>query len=312
LIADLGLADVLADAGVAIARARLHLDARPIAVQAFGGAAGGDIRVLSAARVEAALRAAAERASAVRVDGCEATDLESPAAPVTIRTVGPDGERRWRARHLVGCDGAGSWLRGELGVNTPGWPYPRDYWTADFPDEPALAGEALAWLGVDGLVQAMPLPRERRRWLVCRLGRVKAPDADEFRRLVRLRTGVDLPTPLADLRTIRADCARVVTAVAFDCTLAGEAARRLSPLGGQSVSLHWQNAADLADTLLADGALADWDQRAHPRYDAARRRAERLMTAGRPGVAAAWRARLLALVLRSPFADRLPPLGISD
>jgi 2-polyprenyl-6-methoxyphenol hydroxylase-like FAD-dependent oxidoreductase len=67
---------------------------------------------------------AAERGAEIR-RGHELVGLSQDDAGVTAEVRGPDGPSRLTARYLVGCDGAGSRVRGLAGIPFPGVTYPQ-------------------------------------------------------------------------------------------------------------------------------------------------------------------------------------------
>jgi 4,5-epoxidase len=84
---------------------------------------------------------------------------ESTAVEVRTRT--RDGERSLRAGWLVGCDGAHSGVRGLMGVDFEGRPFPETLVLADVeltepPD--GADGEGTMWLHPDGMIGIVPLP----------------------------------------------------------------------------------------------------------------------------------------------------------
>jgi 2-polyprenyl-6-methoxyphenol hydroxylase-like FAD-dependent oxidoreductase len=222
-------------------------------------------------------------------------------------------ERRMRARLVVGCDGMHSTVRRMAGIGFRGADYPDVYVMGDFPDT-GTRPDAEIHLHPEGLVESIPLPGDRRRWVVktrilpakCRREDVVTP--------VRGRLGVDLSRGVHYmLSAFRVQHYLAETFVRGRFVLTGDAAHVISPIGGQGMNLGWLDARCLAGMLGAaagDGAAlkAGLERYAGSRRAAAekaRRRGEFNMRLGR---AFRWplpRHALVRAMLSRPAANRM-------
>ncbi|WP_432506666.1 FAD-dependent oxidoreductase [Kineococcus arenarius] len=227
----------------------------------------------------------------------------------------PPAVRTWRARVVVGADGARSRVRALAGVDVDARPYPDTYLMGDVTDTTADGSDAAIHLEPAGVVESFPLPGGVRRWVV-HTGRVPAePRADVLAALVAERTGEVLDpasSSMVSAFTVRRRLARRL--VAGRCVLIGDAAHEISPIGGQGMTLGWLDAQALAPLLvrsLHGGAPGAADLRALPgfrRFERTRTRAARsaarragLNTVlGRPltGAGGAGRAVLVRVLVR--------------
>lgn len=168
------------------------------------------------------------------------------------------------AGYVVGCDGAHSRVRHELGLPFEGQPYPQDWLLADV----ALAGAG----GIDAVhlffrPNGMPLaciPMGGNRWRLVmanagdRGGR--APTLDEIRDLVRERA--PWPIEVSDpvwLASFRSHLRSTTTYRRGRVFLAGDAAHIHSPAGGQGMNTGMVDAHNLSWklALVAEGRAPD-------------------------------------------------------
>lgn len=225
----------------------------------------------------------------------------------------------WRARMLVGADGAHSRVRVRAGIATDAKPYPDAYLMGDFADTTGDSSTAAVYLEPDGVVESFPLPQGVRRW-VAHTGQVAQPRPDALAAIVAQRTGevVDpSSSTMISAFTVRRQLAsRMVTRRQV---LIGDAAHEISPIGGQGMTLGWLDALALApllsDTLaLSNGkplqTLACFRDFERVRLHAARRaarQAELNMALGRPAplLAAQTRETLVKAMLSTPVRHQL-------
>jgi hypothetical protein len=177
------------------------------------------------------------------------------AVDVTAR--GPDGATTTiRAPYVVGCDGAHSTVRDELGLRFDGHDYANDWLLADValdwdraPDEVYIVLNAAGRAAV-----FMPLPAGRWRVVLYFAGdRAEnlAPTLDEVAELVSQRmpgVGVSDPSWLAAFRTTRRSAAAYRRGRAL---LAGDAVHVHSPAGGQGLNTGLLEAQNLGWKLAA-------------------------------------------------------------
>ncbi len=174
--------------------------------------------------------------------GTELTGLSDEPTSVTARVRDADGQPRViTVGHVVGCDGAHSRVRHELGLPFRGHPYPQDWLLADVRlDWARPENEVHAFFRAD----ATPLicfPMREHRWrLVVPLAGDRAPgppDLAEIQRLAGQRApepvAVSDPTWLASFNSHRRS---TNTYRRGHMLLAGDAVHIHSPAGGQGMN----------------------------------------------------------------------------
>jgi 2-polyprenyl-6-methoxyphenol hydroxylase-like FAD-dependent oxidoreductase len=259
VLAAAGVADALADQGVAISRGTARSRDRPVADLAF------DPPVLAVPQwrteeiLEARLTALAPTAlrRGVRAVGVAGVGPER----ATVRAAGAEGEPRlFRGRWVVAADGARSPLRGALGIPVRERAYPDAYVMGDFADQTADASAAVLYLEPEGIVESFPLPGGVRRWVVHTDALVTDATPNALAALIAQRTGAVVDpasTTMLSSFTVRERLAasmrrrRVV--------LVGDAAHEVSPIGGQGMTLGWLDAEAFAP-LLADPTHDGWPE----------------------------------------------------
>ena len=90
--------------------------------------------------------------------------LEQDDEGVTAWLKGPDGEEQVRCRYLVGCDGARSRVRAQLGIAFEGSTYPRAYTLGEVKVDWPLQEEMHRFLGEGETVVAVPMGGGRYRF----------------------------------------------------------------------------------------------------------------------------------------------------
>ncbi|MGW0324486.1 SDR family oxidoreductase [Nocardia sp. NPDC003183] len=207
-------------------------------------------------RLEAVLGERALEAGAVLRRGHRVTTLTAQAGAVLIDTVTPDGERHThRGAYLVGCDGERGTVRELAGFELAGLEAGREMLRADVAgiDIPARRFERLP----HGLAVSSRWPDGSTRVMVHVYGAAPragggepefAEIADAWERVTGESIGHG--TPLwrnafddTSLQVTRYRRGRVL--------LAGDAAHRQMPVGGQALNLGLQDAADLSGRLIA-------------------------------------------------------------
>ena len=193
-------------------------------------------------QTECLLRARVAELGGVIEQGAELTGLTDEAAGVTARVRDADGQPRViTAGYVVGCDGAHSRVRHELGLPFHGHPYPQDWLLADVRlDWSRPENVVHAFFRADGLpLVCMPMRDHRWRLVVPFAGdrTSGAPDLDEIQQLVDQRAPervvVSDPTWLASF-----NCHRRSTDVyrRGHVLLAGDAVHIHTPAGGQGMN----------------------------------------------------------------------------
>jgi 2-polyprenyl-6-methoxyphenol hydroxylase-like FAD-dependent oxidoreductase len=144
---------------------RFYSEGRCLASLEFGrcGSRFGFVLDLPQDQTEQLLRARVTELGGVVENGAELTGLAAGPDVVTA-TVG--GRGTITAEYVVGCDGAHSRVRRELGLTFHGHPYPRDWLLADVLLEWDLREDAMhAFFRPDGL-PVIFFPMRGQRWRV--------------------------------------------------------------------------------------------------------------------------------------------------
>ncbi|WP_432496741.1 FAD-dependent oxidoreductase [Kineococcus auxinigenes] len=340
VLEDLGLVDAALAQGVRVERGVARSRGRHLGELGFDRAWPRTPFVLTLPqhRTEALLAARlAELAPGALHRGQEVVDVHERGGSVHVRAVdhlagtapaagaepgsAPTVVRTWRARVVVGADGARSRVRALSGIGVDTRPYPDTYLMGDVADTTTDGTDAAIHLEPAGVVESFPLPGGVRRWVV-HTGRVPAePRAGVLAALVAERTGELLDpasSTMVSTFTVRRRLARRL--VLGRCVLIGDAAHEISPIGGQGMTLGWLDAQALAPLLvglLRHGAGGAADLRSTPgfrRFERARaraarsgaRRAELNTVLGRPlaGAGGSGRAVLVRVLLGTPLRHR--------
>ena len=182
-----------------------------------------------------------------------ALEARDAAMDVTLRT--PDGERRVRARLLVGADGTESFVRGALGIDVERHDYGQSAFVTTLTVDKPLNGAAYERFTDSGPVALLPLGANR-AGLVLSVPSADAPqigalDDDAFIAFVHERFGYRAgrfskpgrrkPYPLARALAARTTATRAV--------LVGNAAQTVHPVGAQGFNLGLRDALTLAELL---------------------------------------------------------------
>ena len=254
----------------------------------------------------------------------EEAGLVHVRAERTARDGSPAGTRTWRARVLVGADGAHSRVRELAGVTTRLHPYPDTYLMGDFADGTGDGTTAAIHLEPGGVVESFPLPGGVRRWVAHTGSGLREACPRALAALVEQRTG-HAPDP-ASATMVSAFAVRrrlVRRMVTGRQVLIGDAAHEISPIGGQGMTLGWLDALALAPLLVRAVGEDGGDDPGRPlrslpgfrRFERTRRRAavaaarcaELNMSLGRPGAGARRGARdvLVRALLSTPLRHLL-------
>ena len=249
-----GIAERLVARGGPIRRMHMYVDGKRLVTMGFqhNGSWFGYGLSIPQRETELVLR---ERIAELdgRVDGqTELLDFEQDEEGVSARIMSRSGEiETVRCEYVVGCDGAHSTVRHQLGLKFDGQPYPQQWLMVDARLDWALsADEAHSFFRSDGGSLALfPLPGGIWRVVLPFAGERGAdePTLEEIQRLVDQRAPRKLtlsdPTWVTNFRCqLRStDTFRVGRIL-----LAGDASHIHSPAGGQGMNTGMQDAFNLA------------------------------------------------------------------
>jgi 2-polyprenyl-6-methoxyphenol hydroxylase-like FAD-dependent oxidoreductase len=263
----MGLAERFVDRGQAVRWFSFYTDGRPrLSLDlARNGTRFPFLLDIPQHQTEALLRARVAELGGVIEQGAELAGLADGPDGVTATVRDTDGwSRVITAGYAVGCDGAHSRVRHELGLPFRGHPYPQDWLLADVRldwDRPENEVHAFFRAAATPLV-AFPM-REHRWRLVVPLAGDRTPgppDLAEIQRLADERApepvAVSDPTWLASFRCHRRS---TDTYRRGHVLLAGDAVHIHTPAGGQGMNTGITDAHNLGWklALVADGRAPD-------------------------------------------------------
>jgi 2-polyprenyl-6-methoxyphenol hydroxylase-like FAD-dependent oxidoreductase len=263
----MGLAERFTEHGQVVRHLRFYSQGRCLTSLEFArcGSRFGFLLDLPQDETERLLRARITELGGVVEQGAELTGLAAGADAVTASIRGNAGQAQMiTAGYVVGCDGAHSRVRSELGLTFHGHPYPQDWLLADVLLDWDLREDSVhAFFRPDGLPMIL-FPMRGHRWRLTlpfagsRVG--QAPTLDEIQELTDQRAPrpvtVSDPTWLANFRCHRrsaSGCRR------GRVLLAGDAVHIHSPAGGQGVNTGMADAHNLGWklALVASGRAPD-------------------------------------------------------
>ena len=263
----MGLAERFTERGQVVRHLRFYSRGRCLTSLEFArcGSRFGFLLDLPQDETERLLRARITELGGLVEQGAELTGLAAGGDAVTASMRGGAGQAQTiTAGYVVGCDGAHSRVRSELGLTFHGHPYPQDWLLADVLLDWDLREDAVhAFFRPDGL-PAIFFPMRGHRWRLTlpfagnRGG--QAPTLEEIQELTDQRAPrpvtVSDPTWLANFRCHRrsaSGCRR------GRVLLAGDAVHIHSPAGGQGVNTGVADAHNLGWklALVASGRAPD-------------------------------------------------------
>jgi len=219
-------------------------------------------------------------------------DVLCPATPVEMAvesgfaSIMLEEGRQLRASLVVAADGVSSWVRTQAGIAAEMRPYGELGVVANFECEKPHFGTAFQWFRADGVLAWLPLPGKRISivWATpeARARELLAASPAELCERVTAAGG----RRLGELQLITAPAGfplrwmKTAALVAPRLALIGDAAHAVHPLSGHGINLGFQDAAALADCLLAQPSGADCGAEAGLRPYAAARVAETLLVRG--------------------------------
>jgi 2-polyprenyl-6-methoxyphenol hydroxylase-like FAD-dependent oxidoreductase len=248
----MGLADAFLSAGQRIAGVNVYGESRPIAHAAFGMLDTRYPFVLGVPQdeTERILEERVARLGARVERNTELISLAQRESSVSVRLRNADRVEEVETDWLLGCDGAHSTVREQLGISFPGATYPELFVLADIKVVGDLDhADAQVWLQREGALAFFPLPEDRWRLIITNsppdwhgepsLAQCQALVVE--RGLERLRLGD--PRWTSVFRIHRREAARFRDSRVL---LLGDAAHIHSPVGGQGMNMGIQDAFNLA------------------------------------------------------------------
>jgi 2-polyprenyl-6-methoxyphenol hydroxylase-like FAD-dependent oxidoreductase len=173
----------------------------------------------------------------------EVTSVSQEAELVSAEAAGIKITADW----LIACDGHRSTIRSACGITTHGGDYGCHFSMADFKDASPLGLAAHLWFTRSGAVESFPLGGGLRRWIVQTQNACPAKP-DEVQELVAQRTphrlAAEAQTAVSSFSPRWQQASRLRSGRVL---LAGDAARVMSPIGGQGMNTGWADAEFLAE-----------------------------------------------------------------
>ena len=263
----MGLAETFIDIGQAVHHLRFYSQGRRLARLDFArcGSRFGVLLDLPQDQTERLLRARIRELGGVIENGIELTGLTMRSDGVSATIHGqPRGAETITAGYVVGCDGAHSQVRHELGLTFHGRPYPQDWLLADvLLDWDRPEDSVHAFFRPDGL-PLICFPMRGHRWRLTlpfagdRGG--QPPSLAEIQRLTDQRAPEPVilsdPTWLANFRCHRRSASAYRRGRVL---LAGDAVHIHTPAGGQGLNTGVTDAHNLGWklALVASGRAPD-------------------------------------------------------
>jgi 2-polyprenyl-6-methoxyphenol hydroxylase-like FAD-dependent oxidoreductase len=197
----------------------------------------------------------------------EAVGLRQDEGGVELVVRSERGERRVRARYVVGCDGGHSFAREAVGIPFQGEAYPQSFVLADVRMGWALPDDQVQlFFSPEGLVVVAPLPQGHHRVVATAEEAPAEPSISDVQELLDVRGPRERRPRVEEI--IWSSRFRVQHRIAAHFReggvfLSGDAAHVHSPAGGQGMNTGIQDAANLAWKLAlvvsgrAPGSLLD-------------------------------------------------------
>jgi 2-polyprenyl-6-methoxyphenol hydroxylase-like FAD-dependent oxidoreductase len=267
LLDTMGLADTFVDQGHRVRRLRMYAGQRNLLDLdlARNGSRYGFTLHLPQSQTEALLRARVRKLGGTIEQRVELVRLaeRGDAVDATLRDV-TGREIEVSAGYVVGCDGAHSRVRHEIGLPFDGQPYPQDWLLADVALDGAGSDDAVhAFFRPNGLpLVCIPMGGQRWRLVMANAGDRgrQPPTFAEIQELVAERA--PRPIEISDpgwLASFRCHLRSTTSYRRGRVLLAGDAAHIHSPAGGQGMNTGMMDAHNLAWklALVADGRAPD-------------------------------------------------------
>jgi len=272
ILAKLGLQEVFIQHGVAVRDCHLHGESGHLGCVSFRDIPDEHRFILSLPQTHTVAllhKKLGDFANITLREGVEVTDVWQ-CDPYCLISYTDGKPQTVKARYVIACDGSRSPVRESLAIRTTSRSYPVHFVMGDFVDRTSLKHEAHLYFTAQGTIESFPLPGGLRRWIAQTPKRLDSPAAGLISKLVKLRTGLDLPPEDQLNQSVfsprRLNCGRYHHGRIILC---GDAAHVMSPIGGQGMNTGFADAeflADVLDTILLDQAQAEPLLAAYHRY----------------------------------------------
>ena len=267
LLDTMGLADAFIEHGQCVRRFRMYAGHRSLLNldMTRNGSRYGFILNLAQSETERLLRSRVHELGGTIEQRSELAGLcpRGDGVDATLRFAG-GRETEIRAGYVVGCDGAHSRVRHELGLAFAGQPYPGDFLLADVAlDGVGREDSSHLFFRPDGRgLVCLPMARHRWRVVMANAGERdgRPPTLEEIQEQVRQRA--PWPITVSDPGWLACFRCQLRSTTAYRrgrVLLAGDAAHIHTPAGGQGMNTGMMDAANLAWKLglVAGGRAAD-------------------------------------------------------
>lgn len=264
LFQKMNLAQAFLDIGRRTIGIRIFVEGRQAAAVKFIDIGTDDtpypyVLMISQAETEAILTKELLRLGVSIERSVELMGFTQDSAGVTVTLQHSDAVEQVRCRYLIGCDGAHSLVRRELGLRFSGAPYDQDFLLADARLEkwPHSYDDLMIFVSLKGILVHFPLRGRAMSRLIMSRSRRKEeskemmtikdlglPEAEEAaRHLTATEVRLEQPEWLASFHLHHRAVERYSSGRVF---VAGDAAHIHSPAGGQGMNTGIQDAYNLA------------------------------------------------------------------
>jgi 2-polyprenyl-6-methoxyphenol hydroxylase-like FAD-dependent oxidoreductase len=184
---------------------------------------------------------------------CEVTSIRQERDSVTVTANHEGTTKEFRAKYAVGCDGAHSIVREQVGIDFEGGAYEQSFVLGDVAmDWPFGRQEVTLFFSSGGLVVVAPLPHDRYRIAASFENAPEQPSASDLQKVLDERGPTTNPAKIQSVAwssRFRIQHRVAKTMKKGRVMVAGDAAHVHSPAGGQGMNTGIQDAIALAEAL---------------------------------------------------------------
>ncbi len=248
ILKHIGILEEFLSRGTSVTRGLAHVGSVQVGSISLASGLESHDRVLTIPQfqTEEILEHSLEHATLLR--GWTLTALHQYSSGVQIEITSGDLIDRYECAVLIGADGMHSTVRRLTEIKWIGRTYPFRYAMADVADNTDFGNDAAIFLNTEGLTESFPLPGGIRRWVVNH--QFNSINVDRFFEIIQKRTRLfpDIKTQSMfsefEIHQYRAE--KMYHGHVF---LVGDALGVMSPIGGQAMSLHWVQSAEIVELL---------------------------------------------------------------